>query len=111
MIGLLHKNICRPLTRGKILSHEFPFGGCESCNHGGVSIETDSQVGRLHRFMRQNTGFDDSEKADPIDDAVASNDVDALDGILADDWIIRANSFSNFIMSSCIVFSRTNLNA
>ena len=50
-VGLLYKNICRSFTRGEILSHEFPFGGRESCHEGGVSVETDSQIGGLHRLM------------------------------------------------------------
>ena len=85
-VGLLHKNICRPFTRGEILSREFPVGRREPCHHSGVSVETDSQVCGLHRLMGQNTGFDDSEKARLVDHAsIGVND----DPVVGEDSIER----------------------
>src|ERR1043166_2538677 len=79
-IALLHKNICCPLARTKILPHEFPFAPCQRRHDRCISIETNSQVVGLHHFVRQSSGLDHFEKTRLVDHASIRFSDDPVDG-------------------------------
>ena len=59
----LHKNICGPFLRAKLLSHEFALRAGYPGNHCAVSINANPEIFGFHDVVRQDARFDDLEKA------------------------------------------------
>ena len=94
-IILLHKNICRPLTRSEILPHEFPFARSQRRHDCGASIETDSQVIGLHHFVGQSTRFDHFEKTRFVDNVSIRINDDPVVGEETSDCRPNKNKLTN----------------
>ena len=62
----LHKNICGPFLRAKLLSHEFALRAGQPGNHCAVSINADPEIFGFHHVVRQGARLDDVEKARPV---------------------------------------------
>ena len=91
----LHKNICGPFLRAKLLSHEFALRAGHPDNHCAVSINADPEIFGFHHVVRQGARFDDLKKACPVnyfsvrvndDPLICDNSSDAFE-IVANDCL------------------------
>src|SRR6476659_10491305 len=62
----LHKNICGPLLRAEVLSHEFTPRASQCRNNRAISINADPEIFGFHHIVRQGARFDDLEKTRPV---------------------------------------------